>query len=389
MTQATYNAEYIVVGGGMVGSAAALGLAQLGHSVIVLEAFPAKEYSSEQGPDLRMSALAMASVQLLDDLGAWSHIQTMRVQPYSSLAVWEETWAKTQFDASEVGQSLLGYFVENRITQLGLAQAMQADEHITILNDKASSIDSSKAVVRTESGKLLTGDWVIAADGVHSQVRKQTGIATVGWEYDQQAMGINVRNHYASEEQAQAAQALTWQAFKPSGPVAFLPMHEHYASLIWYDSPQRLAELEMMTPQELTQAIKAHFPAEVGEFEILNQARFPLVRMHAQQYVKDKVILIGDAAHAINPLAGQGVNLGFADVRCLLNVIAEQKSLKRYYQLPRQAANAQMMNSMDVLYHLFSNTNAILKPLRNLGLFLAQRGGLAKRQVIKHAMGLK
>ena len=121
----------------------------------------------------------------------------------------------------------------------------------------------------------------------------------------------------------------------------------------------------------------------------MNQARFPLVRMHAQQYVKDKVILIGDAAHAINPLAGQGVNLGFADVRCLLNVIAEQKSLKRYYQLPRQAANAQMMNSMDVLYHLFSNTNAVLKPLRNLGLFLAQRGGLAKRQVIKHAMGLK
>ncbi len=389
MTQAVHNAEYIVVGGGMVGSAAALGLAQLGHSVIVLEAFPASEFASDQGPDLRMSALAIASVQLLDDLGAWEYITAMRVQPYSSLAVWEENWAKTQFDASEVGQSLLGYFVENRITQLGLAQAMEDEELITVMHDKASSIDSSNAVVQTESGKRLQGNWIIAADGVHSQVRKQTGIATVGWEYDQQAMGITVRNHYASAEHAQAAQALTWQAFKPSGPVAFLPMHEQYASLIWYDSPQRLAELEKMSEQELAHAIKAYFPAEVGEFEVLNKARFPLVRMHAQQYVKDTVILIGDAAHAINPLAGQGVNLGFADVRCLLDVIAEQKSLKRYYQLPRQAANRQMMNSMDVLYHLFSNTNVILKPLRNLGLFLAQRGGLAKRQVIKHAMGLK
>lgn len=387
--ETTLNAEYVVVGGGMVGSAAALGLAQLGHSVIVLEAFPATPFADQQPPDLRMSALALASVQLLDDLGAWSNICKMRVRPYTSLAVWEEQWSKTEFHAEDINQELLGYFVENRITQLGLAEALQDEPLITVLHDKAAKVIANTATVVTDGGITCNGSWIIAADGVHSLVRKQTGIATVGWEYDQQAMGITVRNHYTSQQLSEQFQSTTWQAFKPTGPVAFLPMHEDYASLIWYDSPQRLVELSSLSNDALKSEIKAHFPDTVGEFDVIDKASFPLVRMHAQRYVQDRVILIGDAAHAINPLAGQGVNLGFADVRCLLEVVANEQSLKRHYQLPRQAANAQMMNSMDVLYHLFSNTNALLKPLRNLGLFMAHRAGWAKHQVIKHAMGIR
>jgi 2-octaprenyl-3-methyl-6-methoxy-1,4-benzoquinol hydroxylase len=389
MTHHTHCAEYIVVGGGMVGSAAALGLAQLGHSVVLLEAFPANAFAPEQAPDLRMSALALASVQLLDDMGAWEHIKAMRYQPYSHLAVWEDTWAKTTFVAAEVGHDVLGYFVENRVTQLGLTQSLMAEANVTIVHAKAKQVNITKGEVVLDNGDSCQGDWIIAADGVHSLVRKQAGIATSGCEYDQQAMGITVRNHYADEQQAQQAQQLTWQAFKPSGPVAFLPMHDNHASLIWYDSPQRLAELEQLDNTELKDAIQAHFPDQVGDFTVLDKARFPLSRMHAQRYVKERMILIGDAAHAINPLAGQGVNLGFADVRCLLDAVADNKSLLRHYQLPRQAANRQMIHAMDGLYHLFSNHNLLLKPLRNLGLFVAQRGGWAKQQVIKHAMGLR
>jgi 2-octaprenyl-3-methyl-6-methoxy-1,4-benzoquinol hydroxylase len=372
----------------MVGSAAALGLAQLGYQVVLLEAFPAAEFAPEQKPDLRMSALAHASVQLLDDLGAWEAIQALRVQPYTHLSVWEADWSETTFSATEVGHEILGYFAENRITQLGLAATIAKQPNITVLNTQAVRVNSVAGKVWCADGQVIQADWIIAADGAQSQVRQQSGIATVGWQYDQQAMGITVKNYYRDDVYAERAQATTWQQFLPSGPVAFLPMHDQHASLIWYDDPQVLMELKTLDDAALKARIKAHFPAVVGEFSIIDKAVFPIHRMHAQQYIKDKVILIGDAAHAINPLAGQGVNLGFADVACLLKALANEQSLHRHYELPRRIANGQMMTAMDGFYHLFSNHNPVLKPLRNIGLFLAQRGGWAKKHVIKKAMGL-
>lgn len=384
--------QYVVVGGGMVGTAMALGLARLSKDVILIEAFPAQAFSVEQQPDLRMSALAQASVGFLTDLGAWQHIETMRTRPYTGLAVWEHPLARTEFHAPDIGAERLGVFVENRITQLGLADALADNKHCRVVNAKVVSSDAKSGVVICADGTHIKAQTIIAADGVKSGVREAAGIKTQGWQYGQQALGITIQNHYPDSASAERGQSVTWQQFTPSGPLAFLPMHEDFASLVWYDTPEQINRLLKLAEQtdktELHAAIRKQFPNDLGEFSVLNCAAFPLTRMHAVRYVKDKVILIGDAAHAINPLAGQGVNIGFQDVKCLLEVIARDGDVVAEYEKPRQRANLQMMTTMDGFYVAFSNHNPILKALRNIGLFTADKGGKLKHAVMKKAMGI-
>ena len=384
--------QYVVVGGGMVGTAMALGLARLDKDVVLIEAFPAPAFEPSQPPDLRMSALAQASVEFLTDLGAWQHIKTMRTRPYSGLAVWEHPLARTEFHAADIGAQRLGVFVENRITQLGLGAALAQYDNCRVIHSTVLSSDAKTGRVICTDGTHIKAQTIIAADGVKSGVREAAGITTQGWHYDQQALGITIKNHYGDVESQNRGQSLTWQQFMPSGPLAFLPMHEDYASLVWYDTPERINELKILAEQadksDLHAAIRARFPNDLGEFEVLDCASFPLSRMHSVRYIKHNVILIGDAAHAINPLAGQGVNIGFQDVKCLLEVIAHEGNIVTDYEKPRQRANLQMMTAMDGFYVAFSNTNPVLKALRNIGLFGANKGGKLKHAVMKKAMGI-
>jgi 2-octaprenyl-3-methyl-6-methoxy-1,4-benzoquinol hydroxylase len=384
--------QYVVVGGGMVGTAMALGLARLDKDVVLIEAFPAPAFEPSQPPDLRMSALAQASVEFLTDLGAWQHIETMRTRPYTGLAVWEHPLARTEFHAADIGAQRLGVFVENRITQLGLGAALAQYDNCRVIHSTVLSSDAKTGRVICTDGTHIKAQTIIAADGVKSGVREAAGITTQGWHYDQQALGITIKNHYSDVESENRGQSLTWQQFMPSGPLAFLPMHEDYASLVWYDTPERINELKILAEQadksDLHAAIRARFPNDLGEFEVLDCASFPLSRMHAVRYIKHNVILIGDAAHAINPLAGQGVNIGFQDVKCLLEVIAHEGNIVTEYEKPRQRANLQMMTAMDGFYVAFSNTNPVLKALRNIGLFGADKGGKLKHAVMKKAMGI-
>ena len=384
--------QYVVVGGGMVGTAMALGLARLHKDVVLIEAFPAPAFEPSQPPDLRMSALAQASVEFLTDLGAWQHIETMRTRPYTGLAVWEHPLARTEFHAPDIGAQRLGVFVENRITQLGLGAALAQYANCRIIHSTVVSCDAKTGRVICADGTNIKAQTIIAADGVKSGVREAAGIITQGWQYEQQALGITIKNHYSDVESENRGQSLTWQQFTPSGPLAFLPMHEDYASLVWYDTPERINELKTLAQQtdksDLHTAIRAQFPNDLGEFEVLDCASFPLARMHAVRYIKHNVILIGDAAHAINPLAGQGVNIGFQDVKCLLGVIAHEGNIVTEYEKPRQRANLQMMTAMDGFYVAFSNTNPVLKALRNIGLFGADKGGKLKHAVMKKAMGI-
>jgi 3-demethoxyubiquinol 3-hydroxylase len=384
--------QYVVVGGGMVGTAMALGLARQDKDVVLIEAFPAPAFNPSQPPDLRMSALAQASVEFLTDLGAWQHIETMRTRPYTGLAVWEHPLARTEFHAVDIGAQRLGVFVENRITQLGLGAALAQYDNCRVIHSTVLSSDAKTGRVICTDGTSIKSQTIIAADGVKSGVRESAGITTQGWQYEQQALGITIKNHYGDVESQNRGQSLTWQQFTPSGPLAFLPMHEDYASLVWYDTPERINQLKILAEQDdkadLHAAIRARFPNDLGEFEVLDCASFPLSRMHAVRYIKHNVILIGDAAHAINPLAGQGVNIGFQDIKCLLAVIAQEGNRVTEYEKPRQRANLQMMTAMDGFYVAFSNTNPVLKALRNIGLFGADKGGKLKHAVMKKAMGI-
>lgn len=388
--------DFCINGAGMVGAATALGLAQQGFKVAIIEQSPPKPFDDSQPPDLRMSAISVASVELLKSLGAWSHIEAMRVRSYNQLSVWEAPNCRTDFTASDAGFERLGYFVENRLVQLGCHTALKAYDNVTWFSPAhISSVtrptdEHPDTTVKLESGEQIKCHWLIGADGAESQVRQLANIGISGWQYAQQAMGIIV-------EFEQPVADCTWQQFTPDGPRALLPMHDNFASLIWYDKAENIAKYSKLSQSQLKQAIIEHFPDLEQDFTVLNQASFTLIRRHASQYVVPGILLIGDAAHTINPLAGQGVNLGFKDVACLLKVTASEsvlsspgclQTLQSQYELPRQRDNQLMMSAMDGFYAAFSNDVTPLKWLRNGLLSVAQHAGPVKNQVLKYAMGL-
>lgn len=387
--------DFCINGAGMVGAATALGLARQGYSVAIIEPDMPQAYSSEQEPDIRLSAISLASVQLLDELGAWEPITQMRVRPYTKLSVWENNDCRTDFEATELGVERLGYFVENRLIQLGCHKAMANHSNITwFTGERVTHISlplGQQAVVELANGSLITATWLIGADGANSQVREAANIGVTGWQYSQQAMGIVVRTHTVIDD-------WTWQQFHPSGPRALLPMYDNYASLIWYDDSKRISALMAMSDAALLAEVKAAFPAELVDCSIVKKAAFPLIRRQASHYVKPNVILLGDAAHTINPLAGQGVNLGFKDVKALLAFTQQHPNLndteftdqlKRDVEQPRRRDCGLMMSAMDGFYWLFSNDSRPLSLLRNAALKAAQHAGPVKREVLKYAMGLK
>jgi 2-octaprenyl-3-methyl-6-methoxy-1,4-benzoquinol hydroxylase len=250
--------------------------------------------------------------------------------------------------------------------------------------------DDKSWSLQLTTGEVLKTQLVVAADGANSLVRQLAGIGVDGWQYRQNCMLINV-------ETASTDQDTTWQQFYPSGPRAFLPLSGHNASLVWYDSPQRIRYLQTLNMKQLTDEVSKAFPSRLGPVKALSSGSFPLVRRHAQSYVLPGLILVGDAAHTINPLAGQGVNLGYRDVEALLDVVNkarereekwfEERVLLRY-QRQRRLDNLLMQSGMDLFYTAFSNDLAPVKILRNLALMTAQRAGALKTKALKYALGI-
>ncbi|MGF1836622.1 2-octaprenyl-3-methyl-6-methoxy-1,4-benzoquinol hydroxylase [Photobacterium sanguinicancri] len=382
--------DVVIAGGGMVGAATAVGMAQYGLRVVVLDGQQPQEFEASQPMDLRVSAISPNSVGLLSRLGAWNAIQAMRVCPFKRLETWDHPECRTRFSADEMQLDRLGFIVENRLIQLGLWQQFSDYPNLTLLCPSKminSQKVSSGVVVTLDDGRQLQAKLLVGADGANSQVRQQSGIGITAWDYRQHCMLINI-------ETALPQQDITWQWFTPKGPRSFLPLVGHQGSLVWYDSPQRIKQLSTMTAEQLTVEVKCHFPAEVGEFTVVNWGSFPLTRRHAQKYYQDNIVLLGDAAHTINPLAGQGVNLGFKDVDVLLHEIekagknwAEQDVLKKY-ERRRRPDNLIMQSGMDFFYTTFSNDLLPLKIARNIGLKVAEKAGPIKKQVLKYAMGM-
>ena len=387
--------DIVVVGGGMVGAATAIGFAKQGLNVAVIEGFAPKAYDDSQAMDIRVSAISQASVDLLEELGAWQSIAAMRVCSYKRLETWEHPECRTRFDATSLDLPRLGYIVENRLIQLGLWGQFDTYDNLELLcPEKLDTIEFGETnIVKLQSGTQLSAKWVIGADGANSVVRQQAGIGITAWDYRQHCMLINVETELPQQD-------ITWQQFLPSGPRSFLPLcslmsegkEVGQGSLVWYDSPSRIKQLSAMSPETLRNEVLANFPPELGDIKVLNSGSFPLTRRHAQSYSKNNCILVGDSAHTINPLAGQGVNLGFKDVAALLDITKEKgelnQSVARRYEVIRRGDNLMMQSGMDFFYKTFSNDIGPLKFVRNAALKLAENSGPIKSQVLKYALGL-
>ncbi len=399
------NYDLVIVGGGMVGAAVALSLADTELKIALLERSLPEAFSADQPMDLRVSALSPASIDLLNQLGAWQTLLSWRTCPYQRMRVWEldedaEGVAgqaarnlATEFSAQDIAIPELGYIVENRLVQRALLDQLSGVGNVTLITDGVERIDYSAAstIIELDSGKSLMTPLVVAADGGQSMVRDAAALGAHQWDYEQLAMVINV-------ETVLPQQDITWQQFHPSGPRALLPLPGSNASLVWYDAPDRIQQLMAMDFEQLKATIEANFPKRLGGIQsIQTRASFPLRRLHAQRYIDEGVALLGDAAHQINPLAGQGVNLGFQDVAAFSDVIHDAlvqgesissvDVLKRYEQR-RRKGNLLMMQAMDLFYRLFSNQRKPLKLARNLLLGLAAVAKPARIKALRIASGI-
>ena len=386
--------DAVIVGGGMVGAAAALGLAQQGFQVALIENEEPAVFDPSAPADLRISAIGCASVRFLMKLGAWPSVEQMRSVPYRRLETWEVDGSEVKFDAQSLGLPELGFMVENRVLQRALWQQFDSFSNLTrFCPAKLRHLlqhDDKTWSLQLTTGELLHTQLVVAADGANSLVRQLAGIGVDGWQYRQNCMLINVETETPDQD-------VTWQQFFPSGPRAFLPLFGHQASLVWYDSPQRIRYLQTLNMKQLTTEVMQAFPARLGKVTALSSGAFPLVRRHAQRYVLPGLALVGDAAHTINPLAGQGVNLGYRDVEALLSVLekaresgeawSSERVLLRY-QRQRRLDNLMMQSGMDLFYTAFSNDLAPVKVLRNLALMTAERAGCLKTRALKYALGI-
>ncbi len=405
--------DFIVVGAGMVGAAVANGLADHGHKVALIDQAPEPPEPAEDVPGIRVSALSVGSERYLQQLGVWDRMLAMRATPYRRLGVWEGgrrqssqglslSSPRTVFDARDLDIPHLGHIVENQVTQKALWDRASEQAGITLhagSGVQALSENGQLITVTLVNGEKLTGRLLIGADGGNSRVRQLAGIGVNRSQYQQQALVATVRYRGLPED-------ITWQAFHSSGPRAFLPLHsaapfftgESWASLVWYDDPAVLAELKRLDDDEFIARVRAAFPHDLPDLTaVIDRASFPIARQHAHHYFQDRVVLAGDAAHTINPLAGQGVNLGFQDARCLQELLDEARrqgldpadsQVLAQYEARRRPDNQRMMLAMDVFYHLFSNRRLPLWVARNLGLGLAQSLPFARNQVARYAVGI-
>ena len=387
--------DVVIVGGGMVGAAVACSLGGSLLKVAVIENSPPAPYAPDQPHDMRVSALSIASKNILETVGAWEGVVNRRFCPFRRMRVWE-TAGDTEFCSDDINYPELGYIVENRVTQLALLERLQAFDNIELICPvsikKINYVAGKPGEVELEDGRILSANVLVAADGGQSRVRQTAGLGVTSWDYKQHALVIYIETAYGQQD-------ITWQRFLPSGPQAFLPLTGHYGSIVWYNSPDEVSRLKTLSFDALKDELVAAFPDCLGQVNnVLGVASFPLKRQHAQSYVKPGVVLVGDAAHMINPLAGQGVNIGLLDAAALGEVLLEAAKegleigsltvLKRYEKM-RRNENLKMMTVMDIFYQVFSNEVLPLKLIRNLGLGLAERILPAKNKVMRSAMGLE
>lgn len=402
--------DIVIVGGGMVGATMAALLQELPLKIALLDRGnfdnPRPEPDSEAEEvafDARVSALTLASRQLLEQLGVWQAVISQRCCPYQTMDVWDaEGTGSIAFSAADIDQDELGIIVENRVLLHALHNKLHEQDNLELIPaqlvtalDTAGSGDVS---LQCDSGQEITAKLLIAADGANSGIRRLAQFKTREWDYQHSALVTTVRTELPHGGCAR-------QRFMASGPLAFLPLHtgreddtQRYCSIVWSAEPEMNEALMQLDEADFAKKLGAAFEWRLGQIEhCAERFSFPLRQRHAVDYVQDNIVLIGDAAHSIHPLAGQGVNLGLLDARALANELKQAQAVGRTpadktvlmrYQRARKGHNLGMMWLMEGFKHLFAQEALPLRWLRNAGLRSVDKAGFIKNQLARRAMGL-
>ncbi|ONG04087.1 FAD-dependent 2-octaprenylphenol hydroxylase [Aeromonas hydrophila] len=390
------NVDVVIVGGGMVGLGLAAALKGSALKVAVVEG-QLPEPALDEAPDNRVSALSLASQRILQQVDAWRGIEARRLQPYVQMEVWEQdSFGRIAFDAASLRQPELGHIVENRVIQLALLEAILDGDNIQLLSPaRASSLQSGEAgsLLLLEDGRALSAKLVVAADGAHSWVRRQADIPLTSWDYGHHALVATVRC-------AEPHEALARQIFTPEGPLAFLPLWQpDLCSIVWSVPAARAEALCQCDEEQFNRQLTTAFDGRLGLCKVEGaRSAIPLTARYARDFARERLVLVGDAAHTIHPLAGQGVNLGLLDAAALAEQILRNQAAGkdigrltnlRGYERWRKSEAASMLAAMEGLKRLFAGANPLKKLVRGAGLCAFDLLTPLKQSVIRAAMGLE
>lgn len=387
--------DLTIVGGGMVGATLACALGNTPLRIGLVEASEPQLNWSAQGFDVRVSAITRASQRIFQSVGAWEHMVARRVSPFRQMHVWDAAGRGViHFDSADLGEDTLGYIIENQVIQAALYDRLKQLDNVELIcpaNLKRLAWDADNMYLELQNGSYIASALLVGADGSRSWVRSQAGISVKGWDYQQRAVVTYVKTALPHDDTA-------WQRFLPEGPVAFLPLTDGYSSIVWSTAPEHARQLLALSDQEFAGELAEAFEHRLGAIESVGpRAAFPLRFLQANAYVRPRLALVGDAAHTIHPLAGQGVNLGLSDAAALAEVLLEARAARkslgsitvlRRYERWRNADNLAMLLAVDGFKHLFGSDISIVRWVRNLGLTLTHHVLPVKNLLMRYAMGL-
>ena len=389
------DCDVAIVGGGVVGAALACALADKGLTLTLIDAQTPAPYDPKAEVDLRVFALSMASRRILEALGAWQAVAVARVSPYRDMQVWDASGTgSVHFDSADLGQPELGYIVENSLLQHMLWARLKGNPKVTLIHPAKAEVltlDDAGATLVLDGGQRIKSRLVVAADGAGSATRALAGIEVQAEAYGQRAVVAHVRTELPH-------QATAWQRFLRTGPVAFLPLADGRCSIVWSADEAEATRILSLDDAAFCAALTAASDSRLGAvLATTRRMAFPLQRLHAREYVRGRFALAGDAAHALHPLAGQGVNLGLLDAAALAEVIGDavhkgrdvgDLGVLRRYERWRKGENLAMIFALDAFKRLFSDENAGISTLRNAGLRAVDRFTPLKHAFVRRAMGL-